>query len=829
MSLEEYRKKRNFEATTEPEGGIENPSGKLQFVVQRHAATHLHYDFRLEFGGVLKSWAIPKGPSMDPADRRLAVHVEDHPVSYGSFEGEIPKGNYGAGMVEIWDKGWYEPDEIPENADHDQWMQQQLTSGSIKIILHGEKLKGGFALVKIKGKDDEDNWLLIKHKDEFVIPDYSAEDFTDVDSLVTQYLNEKKNKKNKKSATKSTENPPLKAYRNFAPAFSGATKLKEFIKPMLASTAEKPFDSDEWIFEIKWDGYRAIADLRKDVQLYSRNGLPYRNGFFNIISELRQQEHQMVLDGEIVAYDKSGKPSFQSLQNVGNSEVSLKYQVFDLLWLNGHSTENLTLLERKELLKEALVETRHIQFHDHVENEGKAFFEQIKSMDLEGMIAKKKSSVYVRGTRSENWLKIKNHLTDEVFICGYTAPKGERPFFGSLIAGCEENGKLLFCGHVGTGFDDATLQFLYETMQPYVQKTCPFEEIPATNDVPTWLKPVLIAEIKHAGKTKDQIFRHPVYMGLRKDLMEENLPQPKVQTKKAGNIPFPISNPEKVYFPESGITKMQIAEYYYSISEYILPHLQNRPQSMNRFPDGITGMNFYQKDAPEHAMDDVLTTRIYSDSTSRYIDYIICNDARTMSYMNNLGCIDFNVWPSTVFRLDHPDYLMLDLDPSEKNSFDDVREVSLAIKSVLDKLQITGYCKTSGSRGMHIFIPLNGKYDYEQTKNFAHLLMQQVQQLLPDLTTLERSLKKRSKSKIYLDYLQNRRGQTLASVYSVRPKAGATVSMPLEWHELEKPLHPAEFNLLNAAERIKVKGDLFKPVLGKGIDMLHAMEILTSK
>lgn len=820
MPLDEYNKKRKFDSTTEPEGELAVPEGRLRFVVQRHAATRLHYDFRLEMGGVLKSWAVPKGPSLNPQDRRLAVHVEDHPVSYGSFEGEIPKGNYGAGMVEIWDSGWFEADEKPANEPEESFLLQQLEKGSLKFILHGEKLQGGFALVKIKGKLDEDNWLLIKHKDEFSVDAYDAEENVSPDSAVSAYLEEKKSGKNK---TRSTAK--VKSFKNYAPALSSAGKLKDFVRPMLASPAVKPFDSEEWIFEIKWDGYRAIADLRDGVQLYSRNGVPFTTGFFGLISELRQQEHEMILDGEIVAYDDDGKPSFQALQNVGNQLIAIKYQVFDLLWLNGFSTESLSLLERKELLKEALIESKMIQFHDHVETDGIAFFEQIKTLDLEGMIAKKKGSTYARGIRSENWLKIKNHQTDEVLICGYTAPKGERAYFGSLIVGCEIDGKLQFCGHVGTGFDDATLKFLYETMQPFVQQKCPFDEIPATNDVPTWLRPVLIAEIKHAGKTKDDIFRHPVYMGLRKDLIEAEIPQPVISKQK--KIPFPISNPEKIYFPESGITKMQIAEFYYNIAEFILPHLQNRPQSMNRFPDGITGMNFYQKDAPDHALDDVLTTRIFSDSTDRYIDYIICNDAKTMAYMNNLGCIDFNIWPSTVFRLDHPDYVMLDLDPSEQNSFDDVRETAISIKSILDKTGIEGYCKTSGSRGIHIFIPLNGKYDYGQAKDFAHVLMQKVHAEIPELTTLERSLKKRPKGKIYLDYLQNRRGQTLASVYSIRPKAGATVSMPLEWRELEKPLHPSDFTIFNAESRIREKNDLFLGVLGKGIDMLKALEKLT--
>lgn len=815
MSLDEYNKKRNFDQTTEPIGSIGKSNQKLKFVVQRHSASRLHYDFRLEIGGVLVSWAVPKGPSMNPEDRRLAMHVEDHPLSYANFEGEIPKGNYGAGMVEIWDEGWYEP-ESKSTVNDEVDMQAQLQEGSIKITLHGKKLKGGFGLFKTTGKE-ENAWLLVKHKDQFVVKPYNSEDYVEADSIVSAYIAAKKSKKKPKPQfVKSVAEIPL-------PERKLGGKLKQFISPMLATTRDDAFDSEDYIYEIKWDGYRAIADLRQDVLLYSRNGNLFTYDFAKILSDLRQQPHQMILDGELVAYDEQGKPSFQGLQNIQNQVVAVKYQVFDLLWLNGHSTINLTLLERKELLEQALLETENIQYHDHVEDDGISFFEQIKSMELEGMMAKKKSSVYAIGKRSESWLKIKNLQTQQVFICGYTAPKGEREFFGSLIIGCENDKKVEFCGHVGTGFDDATLEYLHDIMQNYVQEDCPFDEVPKTNAEPTWLEPKLVAEIKFTEKTGDGIFRHPVYLGLRLDLMENDLEiSPKVQHRK---IPFPISNPDKIYFPESGISKLQVAEYYYNIASYILPHLKNRPQSMVRFPEGIHGMNFYQKDAPEHINAEVLTTKIYSESSERYIDYIICNDSKTMAYMNNLGCIDFHMWPSTIYNLDHPDYAMLDLDPSNKNSFAQLREVALCIKSILDKMKIEGFCKTSGSKGLHIYLPLAGKYTYEQARDFAHLIMKKVMEMLPKLTTLERSLDKRN-GKIYLDYLQNRKGQTLASVYSLRPKIDATVSMPLEWTELQSNIVAKDFNIFNAVERIRNKKDIFAPVLRDGIDILNVISNL---
>lgn len=617
---------------------------------------------------------------------------------------------------------------------------------------------------------------------------------------------------------------------------------------MLCKVSEKAFDDKEWAFEIKWDGYRAIADLSKDeLRLYSRNGLDFSKKFKKVVNALNLQEHKMVLDGEIVAYDDKGKPNFQWLQGIGeNPELVLTFQVFDLLWLNGHSTESLGYLQRKELLKEALQENEIIKYSDHILEKGIEFFQAAKDMGLEGVVAKKTDSIYKENIRSSEWLKIKIHKSDEAVICGFTAPKGSRKKFGALILGKYLDGEMVFVGHTGGGFNDKMLADIFNIMQPLITDQSVFKITPKTNTKATWLKPQLVAEIKFSELTKDHIYRHPIFLRLRDDIESDEVsftPQssrketmkktePKNRTgkdeiiKKIGKQELKLTNRNKIYFPDDDVSKGDVIDYYQSISKYILPHLKDRPQSMNRYPNGIEGLSFFQKDAAEETPDWVEIQKVFSESSDKYINYIICNNKETLAYLNNLGCIELNVWTSKVQKADHPDYLVLDLDPSEKNTFGDVVETAQAVKEVLDSAKIDGFPKTSGSTGIHIYIPMNAKYDYDQVKDFGHLLMQMVQQKLPKLTTLERSLQKRDKNKIYLDYLQNRRGQTLASVYSLRPKKGAPVSMPLEWTEVKAGLKPTDFNIHNAQERLKEKGDLYKPILGKGIDMLAAIKKL---
>lgn len=623
---------------------------------------------------------------------------------------------------------------------------------------------------------------------------------------------------------------------------------------MLAKSYEKAFDDEDWVFEIKWDGYRAIADLSKDQPLfYSRNGISFLSKFDKVSQDFKNQKHKMILDGEIVAYDENGRPNFQLLQQIGdNPNLALVYQVFDILWLNGYSTEELPLIQRKELLKEALVETDVIKYCDHIPKKGIDFFEQMKKMQLEGMIAKKTDSLYIENHRTSDWLKIKFTNTEEVIICGFTEPRGSREGFGALILGKYIDEKLIYAGHTGTGFNTTSLNEMYERLKKLAVKTSPFENKPKTNMPVTWTKPELVCEIKYSEITKDGIFRHPVFVAIREDKNPEEIADSSEKSKinekpkemKAKTPPkstkssekekeiilnkhkVKLTNQDKIYFPKDSITKGNVVDYYQSVADYILPHLKNRPLSLNRFPNGIEEQSFYQKDANDNIPDWIKTTQVYSESNDKYIDYIYCNDKATLAYLNNLGCIDLNPWNSSLPDLEHPDFLVLDLDPSKKNTYDDVIETALQVNEVLKSIKIQGYCKTSGSTGIHIYIPMGGKYDFDQVKDFAHILMKQVNEKLPKITTLERSLQKRDDKKIYLDYLQNRTGQTLASAYSLRPKEGASVSMPLEWEELKPGLKPTDFNIHNALDRIKEKGDLFKPVLGKGIDMMKALELL---
>ncbi len=629
---------------------------------------------------------------------------------------------------------------------------------------------------------------------------------------------------------------------------------------MLASLGDQPFDDEEWIFEIKWDGYRAIAEIGDELKLYSRNGISFIKKFAPIAEALQGQQHQMILDGEIVAYNNDNLPDFQTLQHFGeHPDVPLVYHVFDLLYLNGHATTSLPNIQRKELLKEALIENDFIKYCDHVEKKGIAFFDAAKENNLEGMIAKRADSTYNEGRRTTEWLKIKHHNTEEVIIAGFTEPRGSRKKFGALILGRYQNNKLIYAGHTGTGFNETTLNEMYQKLKPLIRKTSPFAIKPKTNMPATWVQPKLVANIKYSELTEEHIFRHPVFIGLRVDKAPEEViipknekvmakakesakqglqstvtkaPAKKKNTKgiendktiKIGKQEVKLTNQSKIYWPDEGYTKGDLIAYYDHMSTFILPYLKDRPESLNRFPNGIKGPSFYQKDAGDTAPDWVTSIEVYSESNNKNIDYIVCNDKATLLYLANLGCIEMNPWNSTVKKQEHPSYLIIDIDPSDKNTFEQVIDVALATRQVLAECGVTSYCKTSGSSGLHVFVPMGNKYDYEQVKNFAHLTAMRVTEMLPDFTTLERNLKKRGNSKIYVDYLQNRRGQTIASAYSVRPKKGATVSTPLDWKEVKKGLHPSQFDIYTVPKRVAKIGDIFKPVLGRGVDIMKCLK-----
>ncbi len=786
MSLSTYHKKRNFKETTEPKGG-KTEKNAFRFVVQRHAASHLHYDFRLELGGVLKSWAVPKGPPVKTGERRLAVMTEDHPVDYIDFEGIIPKGNYGAGVVKVWDKGVFEVMGKNEKPLKEASVLAQLKKGELSFTLKGKKLKGDYAIVQM---GDEKNWLLIRKK-----------------SAATASAGKKATVAKKKAATAT---PPRK---------------KKVITPMLASSTKNPFDDQDWVFEIKWDGYRAIAETGKQLAFYSRNGLDFRQKFQSIADELSSLKINAVLDGEVVALDEKGISHFQLLQQASeNPGQVLHYYVFDLLEYEGKNLMDQPLLARKKLLKKILGKHELIRYCDHIPAQGISFFEAAKKEGLEGIIAKQKDSTYEPGYRSSQWLKIKLVATTEVLIAGYTAPRGSRSGFGSLVLAGEENGELVYRGHVGTGFNEKMLASLKKKMDALKITRSPFKERVRLNDAVTWIQPKLVAEIAYGNMTEEGAFRHPVFIRLRDDKDKKSLNEEIVEampTKETKGL----TNPQKVFWPKEGYTKADLFNYYEKMAAYVLPYLKGRPLSLNRFPNGIDKPGFYHKDAGENVPSFVDVFKVKSESNNKIIDYIVCNNKSTLLYLANLGCVDMNPWNSTTRKITNPTWMVIDIDPSAKNKFTQVVDTALATKQVLDRAGVESFCKTSGATGLHVYVPLNNRYAYEQVKDFAHLVASMVNDIVPDFTTLERSLSKR-KGRIYIDFLQNRRGQTLASAYSIRPVAGASVSTPLDWKEVNHKLDPADYTIKNILKRVEKKGDLFKPVLGKGASLEKAVRML---
>ncbi|WP_031428317.1 DNA ligase D [Flavimarina sp. Hel_I_48] len=810
MSLDRYNDKRKFDSTPEPAGNLGTTKGN-RFVVQRHDARKLHYDLRLEMDGVLKSWAVPKGPSLNPEHKRLAIHTEDHPVEYLSFEGTIPKGNYGAGDMEIWDHGTFEI--LPDN-DPDQQLQQ-LARGDLKIRFTGKKLRGAFALVKMKGRNNDKQWLLIKKKDQFAIelPDNTGfpEEETDTSKEV----------KVKKLSTGT------------------------FVPPMLASQPKKIFNDPEWIYEIKWDGYRIIASIEHGkVELYSRNGNPYGKLYPKIKKSLEGLQHDVILDGEIVIVNAEGIPNFQALQNYDpvTTPGELRYYVFDMLYLNGHEMLNLPLLDRKSLIPEVIEDLDCIFYCDHVEGMGQAFYTRAIEAGLEGVIAKKKDSLYTPGHRSENWIKVKAIQTEDVLICGYTDSQNGGSIFGSLILGKMEEGALVYIGNCGSGYSNSEQKKLREKFELLAKETTPFDQkINLKGRKPNWLNPQLICKVKFSEYTSNGIMRHPIYKGLLAENKQNEetasvqdlvggKSRKNTQKSDSGNvleldgIQLPLTHLDKVYWPETGLRKYDLIDYYLNIAETILPYLVDRPQNMHRHPEGIRSEGFYQKDN-ENLPKWAKTVILESKSAKKDIEYLVCQNEATLLYMANLGCIELNPWSSRIGSLEHPDYTVIDLDPSQKNSFEEVIETAQCIKDILDKAKIPGFCKTSGSRGLHIYIPLAGNYSYSEARDFTKLICYFVQQRLPKLTTLERTIKKRN-GRIYLDCMQNRKAQTLAAAYCVRPKPQAPVSAPLLWKEVKSGLRIADFTLSNMQERIAEHGDLFKAVLEEGIDMEACLNAL---
>lgn len=882
MGLNEYKRKRTFDETPEPTGG-KSSGKKLQFVIQKHAASRLHYDFRLELNGVLKSWAVPKGPSLNPSDKRLAMLVEDHPLDYKNFEGIIPAGNYGAGSVIIWDAGTYEPLEGKSRTEYEKKLQHDFEKGSLKIRLHGEKLKGEFALVRMKGKGDN-SWLLIKHRDEFATDD----DVADLDKSIKSgktvdeidgQKNTKASRSTKKTATKSVKkvvtkkrSPQQDKIKLLAKSVRTKKKagIPEDLEPMLATLVDDSLDEPGWLYEIKWDGFRAISYLQGGVvSIRSRNNKDFNDKFYPIYQALQEWGVNAVVDGEIIVVDDDGMPDFNALQ-VWRSEADghLLYYIFDILWLDGYDLSNVPFRERKEILKEIISGDGLLRISESFDTTGKEMFAQAEKLKLEGIVAKKEDSIYTPGVRSRSWLKIKTQNHQEVIICGYTRNENTKKKFSALLMGVYEKDELVFIGAVGTGFSAEVQQDLMKKMKPLETKKCPFEVVPEYNkpsrfrpkpvkaDV-VWLKPELVGEVTYRARNDDGMMRHPSFKGLREDKSAEEVVAEKVlPVEKAGHsdplakkvIKKPVSgqrnsllnpseetqvrkvegkelkftNLSKVFWPEEGYTKRDMLNYYYQMAPFILPYMKDRPQTLNRFPNGIHGKSFYQKDVSGKVPSWINTHPYRSEGDDREKEFLVCTDEASLLYIASLGCIELHPWSSRAQHPDHPDWCIIDLDPDKKTTFDQVIEAAQVTHQLLDTIGVPSFCKTSGSTGIHIYIPLGAKFTYEDSKEFARAVVKIVHAQLPGFTSIERKVSDRG-GKMYLDFLQNRPQATVAGPYSLRPKPGAPVSMPLQWDEVKKGLKITQFTIANAVAKVRSEGDAFKGVLGAGVDIQSAM------
>jgi bifunctional non-homologous end joining protein LigD len=890
MSLVKYKSKRNFKVSPEPTGGSAD-GDKLRFVIQKHDASHLHYDFRLEMDGVLKSWAVPKGPSTDPSIKRLAVMVEDHPYDYRNFEGIIPDG-YGAGTVMVWDEGFYGPanPEFKDKSSQEKQLKHQLRAGKLMITLHGKKLKGEYALIK-SGNRGEKSWLLFKIKDshentkDILLNEKSVISKKTLGQIEKTSTNiygsdrvknsNPKGKKKTVSDKTSKVKPASTDNRITIPEGAKKTKFPRSLKPMLAVLIDKPFDREGWLYEVKWDGYRALAFMNKSkVDLKSRNDKSFNDKFYPITKALEVMQMNAILDGEVVVVDKNGISNFGELQNWrSEADGELYYYVFDILWLNNYDLTQVPLIQRKKILEQLIQENDVIKLSRSFDHSGIEFFESAKKIGLEGIMAKKADSLYTPGDRSDDWLKIKANKRQEMVIGGFTKNDDSSKNFSSLLVGVFENNEFIYKGKIGTGFSDKLQKDLLRQFKPLIIKKTPFEKIPDINKpsrfrpdpphaVATWIKPVLVCEVSFTEMTKDGVMRHPSFEGMREDKKAKNVIMEKTilaekaikkankingkeivtaagqterksllnnkeetQVKKINGHELKFTNLSKLYWPKEKITKRDMLNYYFLVAPYILPYLKDRPQSMNRHPNGITGKSFYYKDITGKAPSWLETFLYHSESDDRDRQYLVAKDEASLLYMASLGCIEMNPWHSRVQTENYPDWCVIDLDPG-KNTFEQVIEAARVTKQILENMGVKSYPKTSGSTGIHIYIPLGAAYTYEQSKEFARHIVRLVHNEIPAFTTIERVVKNR-KGKMYLDFLQNRPQATIAAPYSLRPKPGATVSMPLHWEEVKKGLKMQDFNIHNAMERIKSQGDIFKPVIGKGINLLKIVNKLS--
>ena len=861
MSLTEYKKKRDFKKTPEPAGGKTKSSGN-SFVIQKHAASRLHYDFRLELDGVLKSWAVPKGPSYDPSEKRLAVHVEDHPVEYGDFEGIIPEGQYGGGTVMLWDHGTW------ESLDGDA--SKKYREGKLKIWLEGEKLQGGWALVRMGGKGNEDgkNWLLIKERDDAAQPekkynvteeepnsvttgrsiDEIAED-ADAEWESNRAANGRKAKSKAKKRAINAKNVVKK--RATLPDVSTLGKAKkkkpsESLRPQLATLHKEIPEGDDWFHEIKYDGYRILCRIDKGkLRLVTRNGKDWTNKFqslADVASALGVDD--TVIDGEAVVLRANGSTDFQGLQNIlrgGKKDKNLAFYAFDLPYYQGYDLTRTPLRERKEVLRELLDaagDGKVLRFSDHIEGRGPTVFEQTCAHGFEGVISKKADATY-EAKRTRTWVKTKCVKRQEFVIGGYSPPAGTRKHFGALLLGYHDNGELRYCGKVGTGFNEKSLKLIFDALQPLRRKTAPFANPPKGREAKGvhWVSPALLAEVEFTEWTEDDILRHPSFQGLREDkdakqvvredqpastkkprkisaekpeaVMEsvgestEKAPKKSGGSKKAGEnttvAGVRLTNPERLMYPDLGLTKLELAEFYVDIAEWILPHVVHRPLSVVRCPQGRQSKCFYQKHTAESLPPAVRGVAIKEkDGTG---EYIAIDNLEGLISLVQVGVLEIHPWGSRDDDVEKPDILTFDLDPDPSVGYERVVDAAFDLRDRFAEMGLDSFVKTSGGKGLHIVVPITRRSSWDEAKAFAKAVAETMSKEQPDKYLSNMSKAKR-KGKIFLDYLRNGRGSTSVAAYSTRAKANAPVSTPITWDELSPKLAPDAYRVENLRERL---------------------------
>lgn len=769
--LAAYRRKRDPAQTPEPFEGGSGGGGAPIFVVQRHAARSLHYDFRLERHGALASWAVPKGIPLEPAGKALAVHVEDHPLAYADFAGEIPKGQYGAGSVEIWDRGTYE-------------LLEEKRDGQLKVRLAGERLRGVWTLVPARLDGKEQNWLIVHGRDE-----------------------------------QAAQRHPPASYA-----------------PMLAKLVDT-LPRGAWLYEVKFDGYRALAYLEQGgCRLRSRNDKDVSERFGEIAAAVVAAVHasDAVLDGEVCALDERGRPSFSLMQQGGGRLV---YYVFDLLELDGEYVGDRPLEQRRALLGDLIdPRNRTVLFSQSFED-GEALLQAAEQQHLEGVVAKRVGSLYAAGRRNGDWLKLKTQGRQEFLVAGYTRGAGSRAAsFGSLVLALNEGGELRYVGNVGTGFDEREIQRLLSLLRPLERSDPPFHETPKLPRVRradvTWVEPRLIVEVAFSEWTHEGHVRHPSYKGIREDKAprEVRRERPSEELVRRGRRELQLTNLDKLFWVEEGISKGDLVDYYRAVAPALLPHLRNRPFTMRRYPDGISGKAFFQKDAPSHMPEWIPTFRATVSTRTRSrvekeVDFPLVNDELALLWMVNMGCIDMNAWYSRVDRPERPDFVLFDLDPTPEVPWRQTVEVALLLRELLDGLGLASFPKTSGGKGFHILVPLDRRSSYAEARDFAERLAGVVAATHPTLATTVWS--KARRRGVLIDANQNGAGKTIASVYSVRPRPGAPVSTPLAWEEVDGQLDPAAFTMTAALERIRQHGDLAAALLTTRQSLSKALRSLT--